>query len=457
MKKPKRILFLLYAITALFLAMSLYLVYFQLIVGPKIVGNSYNRRNYIDETKILRGNFFDTHGTALTHTVGDSGHVMESPRSYAHIIGYNSEQYGKSGMEKTYNSTLLGLSQDDLFGRFKEIVQGQVGNDLHLTIDNDLQLYCYDLLEGHKGAIVVLDPSTGAIKAMVSRPSFNANEINELWENIMEDKSAPLLNRAAQGLYTPGSVMKAITAVAIMESGIDQDYHDTGEQTIDGFTYTNYLGAVHGEMDLRQALIRSANTYFTKKSTEVGLAGLKEVAEKFYFNKVIPFELVTSKSVAYYKTDMSLNDIAAAGFGQGDTLVTPLNMALSIGAIGNNGAMMRPNILQEIRSPRGVATYTSAPSMLSRVTTPSIARELTDDLVATVNAGGAATVKGIDVAGKTGSAENVSGYSHAWFAGFAPAENPSLALAIVLEEEGETGAAAAAPLARKIFQRMLRD
>ncbi len=454
---PKRILVLLYAITAIFLAMCLYLVYFQLFTAPKIIGNPYNRRNYVDETLIRRGNFYDMYGRALTHTVDDAGHLLDNPRSYAHIIGYNSEEYGKSGMERTYNSTLLGLSQDDLFGKFKDIVQGQVGNDIYLTIDDDLQLYCYDLLEGHKGAIVVLDPSTGAIRAMVSRPSFNANEINALWEEIIEDEDAPLLNRASQGLYTPGSVMKVITAVAIMESDVDPNYHDTGEQTIDGYTYFNYLEAVHGDIDLQDALVHSVNTYFTKKSTEVGYTLLREVADRFYFNSAIPFELVTSISEAYTKPDMSENEIAAAGFGQGDTLVTPLNMALVIGAIGNDGVMMRPNILQEIRSPRGVATFTSVPQMLSRETSPSLAARLTVDLVETVNTGGAATVSGMHVAGKTGSAENISGYSHAWFVGFAPAERPELALAIVLEEEGQTGAAAAAPLARRIFQYMLSE
>lgn len=457
MKKPKRILVLLYTLTALFLALSLYLVYFQLFVGPKIVDNSYNRRNYFDETLIKRGNFFDTDGTALTYTVDDTMHLLDNPRSYAHIIGYNSEQYGKSGLERLYNNTLLGVSQDDLFGRLKEIVQGQVGNDIYLTIDDELQLYCYDLLEGHRGSIVVLDPSTGAIKAMVSRPSFNANEINDLWEEIIEDETAPLLNRAAQGLYTPGSIMKVITAVSIMESGIDQDYHDTGEQTIEGYTYYNYLQAVHGDLDLRHALMYSANTYFTKKSTEVGQALLQEVAERFYFNQGIPFELYTSRSEAYDIENMSPNELAAAGFGQGDTLVTPLNMALAIGAIGNDGVMMRPNIVQEIRSPRGVATFTAIPSALSRITDPSYARTLTEYLVDTVNEGGAATVSGVDVAGKTGSAENISGYSHAWFVGFAPAQNPRIALAIVLEEEGQTGAAGAAPLARRIFQHMLDE
>jgi peptidoglycan glycosyltransferase len=132
-------------------------------------------------------------------------------------------------------------------------------------------------------------------------------------------------------------------------------------------------------------------------------------------------------------------------------------MALAIGAIGNEGVMMRPNIVQEIRSPRGVATFTAIPSALSRVTDPSYARTLTEYLVDTVNEGGAATVSGVDVAGKTGSAENISGYSHAWFVGFAPAQNPRIALAIVLEEEGQTGAAGAAPLARRIFQHMLDE
>lgn len=455
MKNTKRSLFLLYAITALFLSLCLYLVYFQLVVGPGIINNSYNRRNYVDETLIRRGNFYDTHGTALTITVDERGHIIDNPRSYAHIIGYNSQEYGKSGMERTYNHTLLGISSDDLFGRLKDVVQGQVGNDIHLTIDNDLQLFCYDLLEGHRGSIVVLNPQTGAIKAMVSRPSFDANSINVLWEEIIESESAPLLNRSSQGLYTPGSIMKVITAVGILESGIDPSYEDTGEQTIDGYTYYNYQGGVYGEIGLEEALSDSVNTYFTKKSIEVGEELLKDVAGRFYFNRTIPFELATSRSLAFYNDNMSQNEIASAGFGQGDTLVTPLNMAAAFGAIGNNGTMMRPYILEEIRSPRNVATFRSVTQRLSQVTTPAIASTLNDYLVTTVSEGGAAAVEGVEVAGKTGTAENLSGNQHAWFAGYAPARGPSIAVAIILEEEGRTGNAAAAPLARRIFERML--
>ena len=460
-KNRHRILFLLVIVVVLFLAVSVYLVYFQLAEAKQLAAHSLNRRNYIDETLVDRGNILDRSGAVLAESVpGEHGftRLITYPVDMAHIVGYNSITYGKSGIEQSYNDYLLNIQDRDVVEKLRQVVtDGSQGNHVTLTIDHRLQLYANQLLAPYYGSIVALDATTGEVLAMASNPSFDSVMIDQNWSWIIEDQTGPLLNRASQGLYVPGSIMKIITAVAIEESGIDQSYLDQGAETVTGYTFINYNNAAYGEVDLKAALVHSINTYFANKGLAVGAEKMAEVAERFMIGQVVPFDLRTARSSSPYQPAMAEVDLAAAAFGQGTTQVTPLNMALASGAIANGGQMMKPQLVKDIRSPQGSLIRTITPESLSQVTSRSIADKLAGDLEAVVEANPAAGVWGARVGGKTGTAESQDGLVHAWFTGFIRLEGRDVALAVVLENQTLMGGDAASPIAGALFQWILNN
>lgn len=452
----KRVTFLLIGLSTLFLAICLYLVYFQLFQAPKLVANEYNPRNNVDETRLARGRFLDRKGEVLAYSeMEDTGYVRKYPypRTYYPILGYTSTRYGKTGLERVYNTDLLNLKDSGLLGRLQEAVEGQ-GRDLRLTIDHELQIYGYDLLEGQRGAIVAMDSATGKIRAMVSRPSVNIEALDEIWNEIIEDPESPLLNRATQGLYTPGSVMKVLSALSFLETGIDLNYEDSGEAYVDGFVYHNYNNAVHGNIDLREALIYSSNTYFVEKAAKAGAQALKDTAERFFFNREIPMDLEVANSIVDYAPGMDANALASAAFGQGKTLVTPLNMALVLSGIAQAGEIMTPQLVESVEL-GGASLRKFDAKSLGIACSSDHAALLKKDLIDTAEYYGAATVGGATVGGKTGTADTQDGKTNAWFAGFMEQEGSSLVVVVVLEDVSSTGGEAAAPLARAMFNKWL--
>lgn len=354
-----------------------------------------------------------------------------------------------------YNNTLLNISESTALNELKNIVLPNTeGNTLKLTIDHHLQEYSRNLLKGHKGSIVAMNPTTGEIYAMVSLPDFNPTNLKEDWKNIVEDENSPLLNRATSGLYTPGSTFKVLTAIAAIEKkDLDREYECTGSANIDGYILKDYDGKPHGKLNLEEALVKSCNTYFGEKGVIIGKDALGEVAERFLVNKKIDFDLPVSKSSFPYKDNLGETDIAAASIGQGKLLMTPLNMALIASGIANKGDIVKPILVKEVISPEGKVLRNNQPQLLTKAVDIFTANEVKNMMVESVKRGTSrnASIKNVRVAGKTGTAENPSGKSHAWFIGFAPAEEPKIALAVVLEEEGSTGGKAAAPIARSII------
>lgn len=455
----KRLLFLLMTVVTMFLGLSLYLVYFQLFRADALDHHAANKRNRVDETLVERGSITDRNGTLLAKAVkGEAGWDRESlfPINYAHLIGYHSGQYGKSGLEQSYDDFLLNNQDSDIFGKLlKAVTDTTKGNHLKLTIDQDLQSYVSEQLAKHRGAIVVLNARTGEVLAMASRPSFNSQQVDDNWLKIIEDGNAPLINRATQGLYVPGSIMKMISAVAIIESGIDQNYVDKGSEVVDGYEFKNYQSKAYGEVDLEEALNRSVNTYFANKAVAVGGEKFKEVAERFYLGKAIPFDIKTSQSKISYEAGMPLTELAASSFGQGKTLVTPLHMALAAAAIANEGQMMKPYLVQDITSAAGQLIRTTRPELLSQGTDAGTANQVKEYLISTAKVN-KSTVSGAVVGGKTGTAQNETDKVHAWYAGFLEKGDQTYAIAVVLEQEGKVAQDVAVPMARKIFQQLIK-
>lgn len=455
----KRLLFLLMTVVTMFLGLSVYLVYFQLFRAEALDHHSANKRNRVDESVVERGSIFDRHGTLLAKAVKtEAGWDRESlfPINYAHLIGYHSDQYGKSGLEQSYDDFLLNNRESDIFGKILKVVSDTTkGNHLKLTIDQSLQSYVSEQLAKHRGAIVVLNAKSGEVLAMASRPSFNSQKVDDNWLKIIEDESAPLLNRATQGLYVPGSVMKIISAVAIIESGVDQDYTDTGSEVVDGYEFKNYQSKAFGAVNLEKALNRSVNTYFANKALAVGGDKFQEVAERFYLGKVIPFDVKSSLSKISFAGGMPETELAAGAFGQGKTLVTPLHMALAAAAIANEGQMMKPYLVQEITSAAGQLLRTTTPGKLSQVTDAITAEQVKAALISTAKLNKSA-VSGAVVGGKTGTAQNETDKVHAWYAGFIEKGQETYAIAIVLEQEGQVAQDVAVPMAKKIFQQVIK-
>ena len=457
-KEIKRIIVVLVGFCLLFVGLIVYMSYFQIFKAEVVKNNSYNKRLWINEESILRGSIVDRNGKTLVYSEKkDDSYVRHYKygRLYSHVIGYSHRQYGKSGLELHYNNTLLNINENSAINEIKNIVMSNTeGNSIKLTIDHELQEKARSLLDGKKGSIVAMNPQTGEIYTMVSVPDFDVSNLKSEWKNISEDISSPLLNRSTQGLYEPGSTFKVITAIAAINSGrIDEKYECTGSIVIDGKKFNDYNNKGHGTIGLKQALAYSCNTYFVAKSMEISKEEIGELTNKFMINKVIPFELPTKEGQYPYKGNVKKTDIAASFIGQGKVVVTPLNMVLIASGIGNGGQIMEPTLIKQIISKKDRVIKNNEPKILSQGTNGIIANEIKDMMVEVVKSGTGknASIKNVQVAGKTGTAENSSGKSHAWFIGFAPADNPKIAVAVLLEEDGTTGGTTAAPIGRDIM------
>lgn len=461
--ESKRIIRILISLCGLFIALVLYISYFQIFIADEIITNSYNKRQWIDEENILRGEITDRKGAVLVQSINtDKGQIREYRYGsmYSHIIGYSSREYGKSGIESTYNKELLDLNDLNPIGELKNILTDgeSLGNNVVLSVDHEIQKYAYELLGNRKGSVVLMDPKTGEIYAMVSSPSYNPSTLKENWEDIVSNKDSPLLNRATMGLYTPGSIFKLITATAAVENReIDETYDCEGSINIDGYVLKDYGGIAHGEVNLNDAFSKSCNTAFSQIGLNIGDDKLRKVAEKYMFNNNIPFDLRTAKSVFPEKIT-SKPELGASAIGQGKLLVTPLNMAMAASAIGNHGEMVKPILVKEIIDNNNRVLKKYKTEGLSKVTTPEIAEQLKSMMIDVVEKGTGknARISNIQVAGKTGTAENESGKEHAWFIGFAPADEPKVAVAVVIESSGKTGGVEAAPIARDLMKRAIQ-
>jgi len=457
----KRITRVLIGLCILFISLIVYLSYFEVFIADKIVTNSYNKRQWLNEENVLRGKILDRNGNILVYSdrIKDNQiRYYKYGSMYSHIIGYSYKEYGKAGLEASYNNELLDLNLnpiDDL----KSIItnEEQVGNNIKLTIDHDVQEYALKLLDGRKGSIVLMNPKTGEIYSMVSYPHFNPSTLKENWEDLVEDENSPLLNRATMGMYTPGSIFKVITAVgALQNQDVSTEYECKGSVNIEGYILNDYNKEAHGSIDLEKSLIESCNVAFSQMGIELGEERLRNIAEKFYFNNNISFDIPTSKSIFTTKK-MTNPDIGATAIGQGKTLVTPLHMAMVASAIGNDGYMVKPILVNEVISADGIIIKKNQTEVLTKVTSEITANKIKNMMIKVVNEGTGtkARIENISVAGKTGTAENETGMDHAWFIGFAPADNPQVAVSVIIENSGSSGGAIAAPVARDVMTKML--
>ncbi|MDO5017810.1 MAG: penicillin-binding protein 2 [Lagierella massiliensis] len=464
----KKIIVVLSVFLGLFLALVFYMTYFQIAKAKDIAKgeySQYNRRHWVDENKVKRGTIYDADGNVLVETQTDSNNnnyrKFNYGSIYSPVTGFNSKNYGTSGLEKTFAKPLLNIKESTPLSDLKKLVENQQdGNNLILTTNTALQSHVMKLLREHRGSIVVMNPKTGAIYAMASYPTFDPNTITADWQDIIQnEEEARLINRATQGLYAPGSVFKVVTATGILENPNKVEslvIEDEGSIKIGGYKVSNINGMVNGRTDLKKALVKSSNVYFSKLGSELGQEILSDVTKRYFIGEKFPFDLTTTKSKNGFYEGIDLANIATTSFGQGNTLVTPLNMAMVMSTIANEGIMMQPYLVDKITNPEGEVQFKKNPEILSKVTTPEIANEILSNMVAVVADGSQASLRAVTVAGKSGTAEIKDKKStNAWFIATAPAKDPSIAVAVVLEDSNTGGDESAGPIARETIRKAL--
>lgn len=453
-----------YFFIGIFLAMIAYFTYFQIVRSEQFINNPYNTRLDSFAERITRGSIVSDDGTVLaeTKTNADGGETRVYPqgRKYAHVIGYADN--GKAGMESGYNFELL-RSHSFILERVMNEMEGNKnqGDTLVTTLNNDLQSAAYEALGSQKGAVVVLEPETGKILAMVSKPDFDPNSIVTDWNTILanDDQNSVLLNRATQGLYPPGSTFKLVTALEyIREHPNDYksySYDCNGSITADNYTLHCFGGSVHGTVDLKTSLEKSCNSSFANIGLSLNLKKYASTSEDLLFNTDLPIQIASSKSRFSLKPDATESEIMATAIGQGTTLVSPLHMALIVSAIENNGALMNPYLADRIENTDGRIVKQYEPSAYGQLMRQKEAKILRGMMRAVVTDGTASALQSdaYKAAGKTGSAEygTTKGDSHAWFVGYARAKGrQTIAIAVVVEGAGN-GGTVAVPIAKTVF------
>jgi len=458
MDKPLRRLFLFFAL--LFVALLVGLTYVQVWAAPKLKTNPSNTRAIEQEMKVDRGLILSADGVQLAVNRQEGQlFLRDYPQGdlTSPWLGYNSQQYGRAGIERVYNEELSGQSGllgitgywDQLLGRTHQ------GASLKLTIDMKVQRAAAEALGDRKGAVIALDPKTGAVLAMVSYPRYDPNKLDSIWQDLNANPDKPFLNRATQGLYPPGSVFKIIVAGGALQDGIvtpATKFTDTGSVTAGGFVVNNYGNNVYGDHDFAQGFAESINTTFAKVGVKMGAASLAAHAADFGFGKQPPWSLGGAASFFPAPADMDKAYVAQASYGQGQVLATPLQIALAASAVANGGQIMKPYLVAQVLDRNNKILQETKPAGWLTPISAATAATLRDLMVKVVTGGTGtrAALSGVQVAGKTGTAELEGAEPDAWFAGFAPAQDPQVVVAVLVENSG-TGGSVAAPIARAVI------
>lgn len=447
----------------LFLLTAAYFCYSVYFYGGRWVANPYNPRISSQKQNVIMGSVTDRDGTVLAYTDETGSRRYNSNEqtrlAVSQVVG-DSGGNVSTGVDTFHAQYLLGFKAsilERLADAFTDTPQR--GDDVQLTISERLSRYISEQFPaGKRGAVVVLDYSTHEILAMVSMPQFDPEDLS----SALEDEAAgALINRAIQGLYPPGSTFKIVTMASALSNLPDLDdfaFDCTGYYPVGNYSVTE--ASAHGVQTLSDAFIHSCNTAFAALSQDLGYALLGETAEQMGFNEYFLFSDLIMYNSSYPIDDLSAEDLAWSSIGQGRVLATPLHMALIAAAVANGGVMNEPRLLGRITTAQGGERALPDHMEGWRVMEESVAARLEKEMIRTVQSGTgtrAALDNGYVVAGKTGSAEasdDKSIESHAWFVGYVTNENAPYAVC-VLVENGGSGGAVAAPLARRVLQKAI--
>ena len=451
-------------IIVMFFMVIVYMTYIQVFQSAELLTHPQNRRLQILEEQVVRGRIKDSRDRVLAGTKisgNDRKRIYPYGSVTGNITGYVSQKLGRWGLEDTFNEELLGLDSNFAEGSWalNKLDRDKQGNDVILSVDAELQKTAYEMLGDRKGAVVAIEPASGRILVMAGRPGYNPENIEQEWDQLREDPDSPLLNRAAQGLYPPGSTMKIVTVAGILREKpetVNRVFNAPGYIVVEGMRIED--PQARGKMRLAEAFAVSSNYVFATLGLEQGAVRLVKTAHSFGIGENMPLEIATSVSRIPEPELMSKAEVAESAIGQGKILVSPLNMAVVAAAVANGGRAMEPSLVDEVRDPGGYVVRVFNPKPMQNPVSENVAAVIQELMVNAVDKGTGreAALPGIQVAGKTGSAENPHGRAHAWFIGFAPADDPRVAVAVIVENGG-AGGAQAAPIAREIMKKVIRQ
>jgi peptidoglycan glycosyltransferase len=449
--------------------------YWSIFDANSLKANTANRRPLLEEQKIDRGDILADDGSVIAHSIAhgkgnNKVYVRQYPQGvlFGNPIGYSFVERGRVGFELSHNDELVGNKTE--FLSLLDELQGhqQEGDKVQSSLDPAAQRAAVEGLAGQRGAVVAMVPSTGEIKAMVSVPEYDPNVVrnSNAFQRLNTEDSAPLFNRATQAGYPPGSTMKVVTATAALDSGDftpSTTLSGRSPQTFSGVPLSNSGGEQFGTIDMTTALTDSVNTWWAQVGEKLGKDTMFRYMDRFGFDQkprldLPSFQLATS---GVYSGNRLLNsgdaiDIARVAIGQERLRVTPLQMAEVVAAVANKGELMEPRLWSKVIDPDGRETKLN-PARQSRVMSEDTASELNDMMQSVVRegTGTAAAVSGIDVAGKTGTAEISTGVNQAWFIGFAPANDPQIAIAVTVERTSGFGGPTAGPIFKSVAEAIL--
>lgn len=446
----------------IFLAMMGYYIHFVTTEGHEMINNSYNSRQKLLTEKNYRGTIYSSDLEVLAETLvleeGEEVRNYPYEKLFSHVIGFSTK--GKTGIEALANPYLIN-SNLDLSLKIENEVAGvkNQGDSVYTSLRTDLQQIASKSLGVSKGAVIVSNVKTGEILAMVSKPDFNPNTIVNDWDGYVEDKeSSVLLNRATQGIYPPGSTFKIVTSLAYLREHNGEyenyTYNCTGSFRYGDSKISCYHGTVHNSVDFVSSFAKSCNCSYANMGIGLDRTIYQNTITDLGFNQSLPLDLNYSQSKLTVDDTVSGEDMIQISFGQGSVQMTPIHLHLITNAIANGGAYMKPMFLNKVEAADGTLVKEFKPQRYKELMTKQEADTLTQLMQAVVEQGTAKKLKGLEytAAGKTGSAEynKVKEDSHAWFTGFAPAEDPEISVTIIVERIG-SGGDYAVPIAKRIF------
>ena len=463
------------ALTAIFAMLFAVLIgnltYIQVVKAQDIKDLPSNNHTIARQAYVDRGSIVTSDGVVLAESVrqSDGTYVRSYPQGSlaSHTVGYISTQYGMTGIEASYDSVLSGTGSFSSWDAALQSLTGRStsGNDVVLTINSHVQAAAEAALEGRVGAIVVLDVKTGAVLAKASAPTYDNGQLADIFTNGAAN--SPLFDRATQALYTPGSTFKVVTLAAALQAGVatlDGVYPAPSSLDVGGGVVTNDDDQDFGELSLEQAFAYSSNTVFAQVATALGPAALVSAADAFGYGTQASTDFSSVASLMPEPGEMTAWETAWAGAGQpvgqhaspAGPQTTVLQNAMVAATIANGGVVMAPYVVEGVTDANGTTVSTTTPHALGQAVSADVAAQVAEAMHAVVleGTGSAALASGADVAGKTGTAETGGANPNAWFIGFAPYDAPSVAIAVVVENDAEHAATA---IAGDVLQVALRE
>ena len=469
--KNRQIMSILYGFLVIFFGMIGYFVYFDVVKSDNVTNNPNNVRIAKLSDTVNRGKIVTSDGTVLAETLkdgnGEEYRYYPYENMFAHVVGVS--KLNKSGLEATEEYYLLQSNINPIQKAVNELKgEKSDGDNVITTLNLGLQQVAYNALGSNQGVVIAMEPGTGKVLAMVSKPDYNPNTLADNYDAIIADtKSKVLLNQATQGLFTPGSIFKMLTVTEYLReypNASSYTYTCNGSILLNSDNGTAslscYGGHVHGNEDLTSSFANSCNSSFANIGLNLNINKFNDLCNSMYFNTSLPTDIPHAQSRFSLSQNASQWEIGATAIGQGETVMTPLHALLLTSAIANGGVVMRPYLVDSIVSSTGHQIEKYSPQSSGSIMSASEAIQVKTMMEAVVKQlvhGTSLTAFNTQIAGKTGTAEVEGSGNNAWFVGFAPADNPEIAICVLVENSDTSSSYTAVPIASQLFQYYLNQ